>query len=176
MIASIEAVDPATVKITLNAPYAPLVSLLAFNNAAAIILPSEKQQNPMTDPVGTGPYMLKERKADQYIQLARFDGYKSPEGDENGYGGARHQYLDEIRFVPVPDANTRVEGAVSGQFDYVDSLPVEAYDRLKDQKTTEAVLLKPFGWPVFVMNTSMGITKNQDIRTGHSRFAAAWKT
>ncbi|WP_457303002.1 ABC transporter substrate-binding protein, partial [Phyllobacterium sp. P5_D12] len=132
--------------------------------AAAIILPSEKQQNPMTDPVGTGPYMLKERKADQYIQLARFDGYKSPEGDENGYGGARHQYLDEIRFVPVPDANTRVEGAVSGQFDYVDSLPVEAYDRLKDQKTTEAVLLKPFGWPVFVMNTSMGITKNQDIR------------
>lgn len=164
LITSIEAVDPITVKITLNAPHAPLLSLLAFNNAAAIILPSEKQQNPMTEPVGTGPYKLKERKADQYIQLARFDGYKSPEGEETGYGGARHQYLDEIRFVPVPDANTRVEGAVSGQFDYVDSLPVEAYARLKDQKTTEAVLLKPFGWPVFVMNTSMGITKNQDIR------------
>ncbi|NTS33779.1 ABC transporter substrate-binding protein [Phyllobacterium sp. BT25] len=164
MITSIEALDPATVKITLNTPYAPLVSLLAFNNAAAIILPSEKQQNPMTEPVGTGPYMLKERKPDQYIQLTRFDGYKSPEGDENGYGGSRHQYLDEIRFVPVPDANTRVQGALSGQFDYVDSLPVESYEQLKGQKTTEAVLLKPFGWPVFVMNTSQGITKNQDLR------------
>ena len=91
LIISIDAVDASTVRITLNAPHAPLLSLLAFNNAAAIILPSEKQQNPMTDPVGTGPYKLKERKADQYIQLVRFDGYKSPEGRENGYGGARHQ-------------------------------------------------------------------------------------
>lgn len=164
LITSIDAVDASTVRITLNAPHAPLLSLLAFNNAAAIILPSEKQQNPMTDPVGTGPYKLKERKADQYIQLVRFDGYKSPEGHENGYGGARHQYLDEIRFVPVPDANTRVEGAISGQFDYADSLPVEAYDRVKGQKATEPVLLKPFGWPVFVLNTAQGLTKNQDMR------------
>jgi peptide/nickel transport system substrate-binding protein len=164
LITAIDAVDASTVRITLNAPHAPLLSLLAFNNAAAIILPSEKQQNPMTDPVGTGPYKLKERKADQYIQLVRFDGYKSPEGRENGYGGARHQYLDEIRFVPVPDANTRVEGAISGQFDYADSLPVEAYDRLKGQKVTEPVLLKPFGWPVFVLNTAQGLTKNQDMR------------
>ncbi|MBQ9351989.1 ABC transporter substrate-binding protein [Phyllobacterium sp.] len=164
LITSIDAVDASTVRITLNAPHAPLLSLLAFNNAAAIILPSEKQQNPMTDPVGTGPYKLKERKADQYIQLVRFDGYKSPEGRENGYGGTRHQYLDEIRFVPVPDANTRVEGAISGQFDYADSLPVEAYDRLKGQKVTEPVLLKPFGWPVFVLNTAQGLTKNQDMR------------
>ncbi|MGO7675677.1 ABC transporter substrate-binding protein, partial [Rhizobium ruizarguesonis] len=64
--------------------------------------------------IGTGTYMLKERKADQYIQLVRFDGYKSREGDSNGYGGARNQYLDEIRFVPVPDPNNRVEAAVSG--------------------------------------------------------------
>ncbi len=68
-IAGIEAVDPTTVKISLNTPYAPLVSLLAFNNSAAIVLPSEKQAEPMVDFVGTGPYKLKERKADQYIQL-----------------------------------------------------------------------------------------------------------
>ncbi|WP_204307931.1 hypothetical protein, partial [Klebsiella pneumoniae] len=52
----------------------------------------------------------------------------------------------------------------SGQFDYADSLPVEAYDRLKGQKVTEPVLLKPFGWPVFVLNTAQGLTKNQDMR------------
>jgi peptide/nickel transport system substrate-binding protein len=102
-IDSIEAVDPTTVKITLKQPYAPLASLLAFNNSAAIIIPSEKQDDVMKDFIGTGPYMLKERKADQYIQLVRFDGYKSRDGESDGYGGARHQYLDEIRFVPVPD-------------------------------------------------------------------------
>ncbi|MGH6761044.1 MAG: ABC transporter substrate-binding protein [Phyllobacterium sp.] len=164
VISGVEAIDPSTVKITLNTAYAPLTSLLAFNNSAAIILPSEKQEEPMTAFVGTGPYKLKERKPDQYIQLERFDGYKSREGEADGYGGARHQYLDEIRFVPVPDANTRVEAAVSGQYDYVDSLPVESFDRLKTSTASEPVMLKPFGWPVFVLNSSQGITKNADLR------------
>lgn len=163
-IDKVTAVDPATVTITLTQPYAPLTSLLAFNNSAAIIIPSEKQDEPMKDFIGTGPYMLKERKADQYIQLVRFDGYKSREGDSNGYGGARRQYLDEIRFVPVPDPNTRVEAAVSGQYDYVDSIPVRSYDKLKASTASQPIILKPFGYPVFVFNTKEGIAGNVEVR------------
>ena len=163
-IEAIEAPDATTVTIKLKQAYAPLTSLLAFNNSAAIIIPSEKQAEPMTDFVGTGPYMLKERKADQYIQLARFDGYKSREGESDGYGGARHQYLDEIRFVPVPDPNTRVEAAVSGQYEYVDSIAVESFDKLKSSSASQPVLLEPFGYPVFVFNTADGVAKNVEIR------------
>ncbi|MBZ6077757.1 ABC transporter substrate-binding protein [Microvirga puerhi] len=163
-IDKVEVVDPATVRITLKAPYAPLLALLAFNNSAAVIMPAKKMENPLKEPVGTGPYMLKDRKADQYIQLVRYDGYKPREGAPDGYGGARKPLLDEIRFVPVPDPNTRIEGAISGQFDYVDALPVEAYDRLKGQKATQPVVLKPFGWPVFVMNTKQGVMANVDTR------------
>ncbi|RVQ02218.1 ABC transporter substrate-binding protein [Sinorhizobium meliloti] len=163
-IASIEAADPATVKITLTQPYAPLASLLAFNNSAAIIIPSEKQDDVMKDFIGTGPYMLKERKADQYIQLTRFEGYKSRAGESDGYGGARHQYLDEIRFVPVPDPNTRVEAAVSGQYDYVDSIPVESFDKVKASASTQPIMLKPFGYPVFVFNTAEGLNKDVAVR------------
>jgi peptide/nickel transport system substrate-binding protein len=161
-IAALDAVDDHTVKITLKKPFAPLLSLLSLNNAAAIIIPAKSAaEDPLASFVGTGPYMLKERKPDQYIQLARFDGYTSREGEPNGYGGARKQYLDEIRFVPVPDPNTRIEGAVAGQFAYVDSLPVEAFERVSGGKT-QPVLLRPFGWPVFVMNTKEGL--NSDIR------------
>lgn len=163
-IEAIAAVDPATVKITLRQPYAPLTSLLAFNNSAAIIIPSDKQDEPMKDFIGTGPYMLKERKADQYIQLVRFSGYKSRDGESDGYGGARHQYLDEIRFVPVPDPNTRVEAAVSGQYDYVDFIPVESFDKLKASTASQPIILKPFGYPVFVFNTKEGIAKNIEVR------------
>jgi peptide/nickel transport system substrate-binding protein len=163
-IDKIEATDSSTVTISLKQPYAPLVSLLAFNNSAAIILPSEKQDEQLKEFVGTGPYMLKERKADQYIQLTRFDGYKSRDGESDGYGGARHQYLDEIRFVPVPDANTRVEAAVSGQYDYIDQLPVESFDKVKASTATEPVVLKPFGYPVFVFNTAEGVAKDVAIR------------
>lgn len=174
-ISGIEAVDPLTVKISLSTPYAPLVSLLAFNNSAAIVLPSEKQAEPMTDFVGTGPYQLKERKADQYIQLTRYDAYKSPEGEANGYGGARHQYADEIRFVPVPDPNTRVEAAVSGQYDYVDLLPVESFERVKGSSVSDPVMLQPFGWPVFVLNSGNGMTKNLTCAR-RSAPRSAWKT
>lgn len=163
-VESVEAVDGSTVKLTLKSPYAPLLALLAFNNAAAVVMPAGKMENPLKEPVGTGPYKLKERKADQYIQLVRHDGYKSRAGEPDGYGGARKQLLDEIRFVPVPDPNTRIEGAISGQYDYVDALPVEAFDRLKGKSTTQPILLKPFGWPVFVMNTKQGVMSNLDAR------------
>lgn len=163
-IVSIAASDPSTVVIRLKEPYAPLLALLAFNNSAAVILPFEKQADTLADFVGTGPYMLKERKADQYIQLVRFADYKALSGDSDGYGGNRHQYLDEIRFVPVPDPNTRVEAAVSGQYDYVDSIPVESFDKIKNSETSEPIMLKPFGFPVFVFNTKEGLSSNLTIR------------
>ncbi|ALA17661.1 MULTISPECIES: ABC transporter substrate-binding protein [unclassified Chelatococcus] len=163
-LAGLEAIDDRTVRLSLKEPFAPLAALLAFNNSAAIILPAGKMDNPLKEYVGTGPYMLKERKADQYIQLVRFDGYTPREGDPNGFGGARKQYLDEIRFVPVPDANTRVEGAIAGQYDYADLLPVEAYDRLNGQDKTEPLLLKSFGWPMFIMNNKQGMMTKLEMR------------
>jgi len=162
-IDKIEKVDGFTIKISLKQPFAPLLALLAFNNSAAVILPSEKIAPELKEIVGSGPYMLKARVADQYIQLVRFEGYKPREGDPNGYGGARKQYLDEIRFVPIPNANTRVEGAVAGQFDYTDSLPVEAFDKIK-AGASEPIILKPFGWPVFVMNTKQGLLSDLKLR------------
>lgn len=163
-IAAIEATDDKTVKITLKAPFAPLTALLAFNNSAAVIMPADKMENPIKEVIGTGPYQLKERKPDQYIQLTRFDGYKQRQGEPDGFGGARKQYLDEIRFVPVPDANTRVEGALAGQFDFADLIPVEAFDRLKGQAKTEPVLMQGFGWPMFIMNNKQGMMTSKDMR------------
>ncbi|KKB83889.1 peptide ABC transporter [Devosia limi DSM 17137] len=155
-IEAIEAIDDFTIRITLTRPYAPLLSLLAFNNAAAIIIPEEDVAVPLEKVTGTGPYKLQEHLPDQYIQLVRFDDYSSRSEDPSKFAGARHAYLDEIRFLPVPDANTRVEASVAGEYDYVDSLPVEAYPRLEQGKS-EALLLQHFGWPIFVMNTKEGV-------------------
>ncbi|MGI6851542.1 ABC transporter substrate-binding protein [Mesorhizobium sp. 1B3] len=160
----LEAVDDYTIELTLKQPFAPLAVLLAFNNSAAVVLPSEKIAETLSEYVGTGPYMIKERKPDQYLQLVRFDGYKAREGEPDGFGGARKQYLDEIRFVPVPDANTRVEGAIAGQYDYADLLPAEAFDRLNGQAKTEPLVLKSFGWPMFIMNNKEGMMTTVGMR------------
>jgi len=168
LITAIEAPDANTVKITLSQPYAPLTALLAMNNSAAIVLPSEKIAPALTEFVGTGPYQLKARVPDQYIQLTRFDGYKPRAGEPDGYGGARKQYLDEIRFVPLSNANTRVEAAMAGQFDYVDSLPVESLDKLKGGRS-DPVMLAPFGWPRLVLNTKQGILSDLAVRQAVQR-------
>lgn len=170
LVKGVEAVDDYTVRITLTKAYAPLISLLSLNNSAAIVIPSENAgEAELTEIVGTGPYKLQDRQPDQYIQLVRFEEYASRDEEPNGYGGGRMQYVDEIRFMPVPDPNTRVEGAVSGQFHYVDSIPVEAHDRVASGKS-EVVMLAPFGWPVFVMNTKKGV--NSDIKVRQAIQAA----
>lgn len=164
VITGITATDDATVTITLSKPYAPLVALLSLNNAAAIVIPAANAaQDPLESFIGTGPYKLQERVPDQYIQLVRFDDYQSLGGEPNGYGGARNQYLDEIRFVPVPDPSTRIGVAVSGQYDYVDQLPVESFEQVSGG-ATEPVVLAPFGWPVFMMNTKEGLNANVRVR------------
>ncbi|MDB5818710.1 MAG: peptide transporter [Rhizobacter sp.] len=161
-IDSIEAVDATHVRIKLKEPYVPLLSLLAFNNSAAVIMPAGTPDTAPKTPVGTGPYQVREYKPDQYLQLTRFDKYAPRTEASNGYAGARKQYLDEIRFVPVPDVNTRIEGAVSGQYDYADAIGAEAFERLKGK--AEPFMLKPAGWSLFVLNTKSGAFANQNLR------------
>lgn len=164
-VEAVTAVDPLTVEIRLSAPYAPLLSLLAFSNSAAAVYPEEiLGGDQLTDIVGTGPYRLVEHRPDQFIQVAKFDGFVSREEPSDGNGGARQQLVDEIRFVPVPDPNTRVEGLMSGQFDYADGLPVEAYDRIAGSDTAEPVLLENFGWPVWAINHKAGLLTDANVR------------
>lgn len=159
-VESIEATGPAEVTITLSEPYAPLLSLLAFSNSAAAIYPEEILGEEIEEVVGTGPYMIEEHAPDQYLQLVRFDDYTQPTGG----AAERKQTPDEIRFVPVPDPNTRVEGLLSGQYDFADGLPAETIGRIEENAQAEPLLLEPFGWPVFAINHKDGLLTDRTIR------------
>ncbi|SEK12277.1 ABC transporter substrate-binding protein, partial [Paraburkholderia diazotrophica] len=113
---------------------------------------------------GTGPYSLAEHKADQYIKLVRFKGYVSRKEPADGTFGERKQLPSEIDFIPVPDNNTRVEGAVAGQYDYADGLPIEAYDRLQKSGKSAPVLLPDLGWPFFAFNLRAGPMSHLKLR------------
>jgi len=145
----------------LKSRYAPLLATLS---QASVIMPSEKIADTLTEFVGTGPYVLKERKPDQYTQLVRFDGYKSPEGEPSNYAGKREAIAKEIRFVPVPDANTRVEGLISGQFDFADSLPVSTYERIEASGTAKPVIFENSGWVSLNMNMKEGLLTKKPLR------------
>src|SRR6201989_289043 len=163
-VKSVEAKGPNTVVITLSRPYAPLVAHLALSNGFAAIMQKDSIATPLTQFVGTGPYMFKERKPDQYVQLVRFDGYSARSEPASGYAGKREALLDELRFIPVPNANTRVEGALAGQYHFADLLPVESYARLESAANVKPVLTAPFGFPYLVLNTKQGPLANVALR------------
>lgn len=163
-VAGVTATSDYSIEIQMNEAYSPLLSLLAFSNSAAVIYPEETLAETMSEIVGTGPYQIVEHVPDQYLQLARFDGYVSREEPSSGAAGMRSQTADEIRFVPVPDPNTRVEGLLSGQFDFADGLPAESLARIEASDVADPLLLRPFGWPIFAINHKDGLLTDLPVR------------
>jgi len=164
-VADLAAKGPLTVDITLKNAYAPLLSQLAMASGMAAIMAKESLAQPLREYVGTGPYKFKERKPDQYVLLTRFDGYAARKEAASGYGGKRVAAVEELRFVPVPNANTRVEGALAGQFHYADLLPIEALPRLEKAGGKVVPIMTPsFGFPYLVFNTKEGSLAHQPVR------------
>jgi len=164
-VADLSAKGPQTVEISLKNAYAPLLSQLAMASGMAAIMAKETLAQPLREYVGTGPYKFKERRPDQYVLLTRFDGYSARTEAASGYGGKRAALVEELRFVPVPNANTRVEGALAGQFHYADLLPIEALARLEKASGKVVPIMTPsFGFPYLVFNTKEGSMSQQAVR------------
>ncbi|HQZ13933.1 MAG TPA: ABC transporter substrate-binding protein [Devosia sp.] len=68
-IASVEVVDPATVKITLKQPDGNLIYNLAWGDA--VIVAPESADNNKVNPIGTGPFTFADRVEGDHITLAK---------------------------------------------------------------------------------------------------------
>ncbi|MFC5499690.1 ABC transporter substrate-binding protein [Caenimonas terrae] len=164
-VAGLSAKGPLHVDISMKNAYAPLLSQLAMASGMAAIMAKESLAQPLREYVGTGPYKFVERKPDQYVLLARFAGYSARKEAASGYGGKRAALVEELRFVPVPNANTRVEGALAGQFHYADLLPIEALARLEKTNGKVVPIMTPsFGFPYLVFNTKEGSMAQKAVR------------
>ena len=63
--------DPATVVIKLKQPYSPLLPLLAYFSAPAVVMPKRLalSNEPVKEFIGTGPYKLIEHAPDKYVRV-----------------------------------------------------------------------------------------------------------
>src|SRR5512135_1746007 len=105
-VKSIDVVDDHTVKLTLSAPFSPLLAALA-DRAGMIVSPkaAEALKDKFgTQPVCAGPYKFVERVAQDRIVVQKFDNYWDK--------GKIH--VDKIVFQPIPDNAVRVANLRSG--------------------------------------------------------------
>ena len=110
-VASVEIVDPATVRLHLSQPYAPLVAVLA-DRAGMMISPKALGRDVTTDLPCAGPFKLTERVAQDRIVVDRFP----------GYWNAGAIKLDRIVYLPQPDTTVRLVNLQAGQLDMVERL------------------------------------------------------
>ena len=164
-ITSVDATGDYEITLNFDAVFGPWQNLMAFINGGPAIYPSEiaaaagKAPIAPSDYIGTGPYKFNEWKANRYVELVRHDGYNSPAGAADGYGGARDAIFDTLRFIPVPDVGTRISGLKAGDYDYAENIPGDLFAGLDADENVSTILN---GGPIFglvFMNSKEGPLK-----------------
>jgi peptide/nickel transport system substrate-binding protein len=168
-VEAVEAKDPYTVVIHLKEPSGSLLYGLGSPNNAAAIYPKEviaaAGDGQIKEFIGTGPYRFVEHKPDRHIKVTRFKDYAArTDSPDDGYGGRRVAYADEILFIPVPDEAVRLAGVETGEYHYAQSIKADQYDRVKSLPALEPGVVKPYGWITAVPNHKQGLMANKKVR------------
>lgn len=117
---SVEAANPKTVVFKLDRPSALFLTMMArpdCGSAAIIHRSSVGADGQWKEPVGTGPYKLKDWKRGQYVELTRFDGYTSRSEPRDGLTGGKKAEIENLRFVVIPDSAAAKAALYSGGID-----------------------------------------------------------
>lgn len=127
-IESVEALDDYTVRVTIPAPSIEFLDYLAPNRETRIHSPAAIEQwgqdYGLRAVVGTGPFKFEEWVRNDRIRLVRNDDYWA-----DGL-----PYLDEITFVPMPEAATRILTFESGEADVIFNPPLDALPRFSSDE------------------------------------------
>ena len=156
-LAGVEAVDKYTVRFHNATPDVTLEGrLYAFGSQIANRRAWDEAAS-YTDwarkPITTGPYMVGDYKPDVSLTLAAFDEY---------WGG--RPPLEEIRFVEVPEVASRVNGLLSGEYDFACDLPPDQIATVQAASGFEVQGSTILNHRVSVFNTQNEILANPLVR------------
>lgn len=162
-----EAVDTYTVKMHLNAQTADVMNVLTSPFQFAAIYPKSAIEaagdGTVTAQIGTGPYKLEEWKQDQYIKVTKFEDYKSPSGKASGFAGERTAATKTLTFQVVTEAQTRINGLKSGEYDVAEDIPAEDYKSISSESGINTQTRSSGSLNLFI-NPATGVMSNATLR------------
>ena len=104
-----------------------------------------ESSDPKLNPVGTGPFKFVEWVKDDYIRLERWDKYFKPD----------QPYLDAIVFRAVADDTVRLAGLQTGEFDWIEQVPLHRVEELRQNPEIKANPDGQFFPDTFLLNTTI---------------------
>lgn len=145
VVSSVEVADPATVRVHLSAPFAPLLTVLTDRSGMMV---SPKAAQAAGDkfgahPVCSGPFKFVERVAQDRIVLERFPSYWNK--------GQIH--FDRIVYQPIVDSTVRLANLRSGQLDFIERLAPNDVSSLKSDSRFKISRIVEIGYQGITINT-----------------------
>ncbi|PSL41003.1 nickel transport system substrate-binding protein [Planomicrobium soli] len=146
-----EVVDDLTLKMVLKEPYYPALQDLAVVRPVRFLgeagFPEDGDTSKgITNPVGTGPWLLDEYKKDEYAVFKRNPDYwgESPE-------------LEQVTVKIIPDAETRVMAFEKGELDLIygeGAISMDSFNQLKESGEYTTDLSDPVGTRSLLLNST----------------------
>jgi peptide/nickel transport system substrate-binding protein len=132
----IDVLDKYTVRVNLKRPYSPFLDVLgqAFFGMESPKAMARGIKENCVSPIGTGPFILKDWKKGQQIDLVRNPDYNSPPADANNQGPA---YLDAITWRFLPDPSVRWSALQSGEAQAIFNIPPEYFAAAQSDSNIE---------------------------------------
>ncbi len=137
---SVDLVDPVTVRFNFSQPYAPFFTNISLGYGGIVSPTAVKKSGDSYghNPVGSGPFKLKEWVAGQQITLERNPDYKNLRTDGKNTGPA---YLDALQFRIIADPATQLAALQSGELDVI-AVDVQQVDKIKSDPKYQIVIWK----------------------------------
>lgn len=153
-IEDVTALDRLTVEFTLDEPYAPFLSNLAYPTGL-IVSPEAVEQHGDEfgrNPSGTGPFTFTEWRANERVVAERNADY---------WDGAPE--LEAVVFRPITDANTRVAEMLSGGIDVMVEVPPTAIAQFRTDEFDIVEQAGPHVW-FLILNMREGPFTDKRVR------------
>ena len=153
-IEKVEAVNSSTVRFTLNAPYAPFLSNLAYPTGLIASPAAIKKYGKDfgRNPVGTGAFKFDTWKSNEAVIVSR------NEGHWEGKAGT-----EAVIFRPITDGNTRVAEMLSGGIDMMVEVPPTSLAKFSGNNFAVAEQAGPHVW-FLILNAKEGPFANKLVR------------
>ena len=149
-----EVVDEMTVRFTLNAPYAPFLSNLAYPTGL-MVSPAAVEAHRKDfgrNPVGTGPFRFSEWRSNEAVVIERNDAYWA--------GAAGTQ---AVVFRPITDSNTRVAEMLAGGIDLMVEVPPTSLEQFSGEGFSIVEQAGPHVW-FLILNAKEGPFADKRVR------------
>ena len=151
-IETVEAVDPDTLRITLNRPEGNLLFNLGWGDA--VMVAPESADTNKSEPVGTGPFIVSRWVRGDRIELERRDDY---------WGEA--PALARATFRIIPDPATAVTSLMSGDVDAFPNIPSpESMQGLEADPRFRVVVGTTEGETILAMNNARAPLDDVQVR------------